>query len=159
MERKEHETALEIADRARRHRFFSSLEFGGRLESLRWILEAARRSLDQQAQLHRQDLLTRYPAYDELAQQVEQVARPAQGDAAGRPRTPTVVRQQGRELERTGVAQPAAGGILREIAVRREPAGLVFPPLRRRPTSRNRCPRDTPCWPSSPPAGSLYGSC
>ena len=39
MSRKEYETALEIADRVRRHRFFSSLALGGRVESLRWVLE------------------------------------------------------------------------------------------------------------------------
>jgi len=34
LERKDHEAALEISDRARRHRFFSSLGYGGRLQSL-----------------------------------------------------------------------------------------------------------------------------
>ena len=51
------------ADRARRHRFFSALPFGGRLLSLRWILEAPVEMLDQASVLHRQDLLARYPAY------------------------------------------------------------------------------------------------
>ena len=37
--RKDHELAVEVADRARRHRFLSTLPFGGRLESLRWVLE------------------------------------------------------------------------------------------------------------------------
>ena len=41
MARKEYEQALEIADRARRHRFFTSLALGGRLESLRWVLEGS----------------------------------------------------------------------------------------------------------------------
>ncbi len=44
LEHKDHDTALEISDRARRHRFFSSLGYGGRLESLRWILESPKRS-------------------------------------------------------------------------------------------------------------------
>ena len=37
--RKDHELAMEVADRARRHRFLSSLPLGGRLEALRWVLE------------------------------------------------------------------------------------------------------------------------
>ena len=48
MQRKEiQDTAMEISDRARRHRFFSSLPLGGRLESLRWILEAPPEWLDR----------------------------------------------------------------------------------------------------------------
>ena len=35
LERNNHERALEIADLARRHRFHSTLEFGGRLLALR----------------------------------------------------------------------------------------------------------------------------
>jgi len=31
------QTAMNIAERTRRRRFFGSLEFGGRIESLRWI--------------------------------------------------------------------------------------------------------------------------
>ena len=41
--RKDHELALEVADRARRHRFLSSCPLGGRLESLRWVLEGPRK--------------------------------------------------------------------------------------------------------------------
>ena len=69
------QTAIEIADRVRRHRFFTSLAFGGRLESLRWILEAPPACLPQQALLQRQDLLARYPAYDQLSQQARAIRR------------------------------------------------------------------------------------
>src|SRR5262249_46078503 len=58
--RKEYERALEVADLARRHRFLSSLEFGGRLINLRWVLEAPVESLPQAAVNQRNDLLTRY---------------------------------------------------------------------------------------------------
>ena len=68
--RKEHEKALEITDRYRRHRFFSTLDFGGRLQSLRWLLEGPNGMLDQEeSQIHRQDLLVHYPAYDRLSKQ------------------------------------------------------------------------------------------
>ena len=37
------ELSLEVADRLRRHRFLSTLPFGGRLMALRWLLEAPAR--------------------------------------------------------------------------------------------------------------------
>ena len=64
---KEVSGAIEIAERTRRRRFFDSLEFGGRLESLRWILEAPQEYLPQRALLQRQDVLARYPAYAQLS--------------------------------------------------------------------------------------------
>jgi tetratricopeptide (TPR) repeat protein len=129
LERKETQTAIEIADRARRHRFFSSLEFGGRVESLRWILDAATECLPQPAQLQRQDLLARYPAY-------EQLSRKAQSIRTALAKLPLVAEDQAALKEQSrGLSDLTAVGlqqeaILREIAVRREPADMVFPPLR-----------------------------
>ncbi len=129
LERKETQAAIEIAERARRHRFFSSLAFGGRLESLRWILEGPMDRLPQQAQLQRQDILTRYPAYEKLARQ-------AQSLRAGLAKNPLVaensaaMKEQGRELNELGSISVQQEAILREIALRREPAAMVFPPLR-----------------------------
>ena len=64
--RKDHELAMEVADRARRHRFLCSLPMGGRLESLRWVLEGPKELLPKEALLQRQELLSRYPAYKDL---------------------------------------------------------------------------------------------
>lgn len=129
LQRKDHEKALEITDRARRHRFFSSLAFGGRLQSLRWILEGPTEMLDQKARLLRRDLLVRYPAYDGLAQQSRALhatleAMPLVAD------DPEVLRQQSQGLAQLAALSAQQEAILREMAVRREPAGLVFPPLR-----------------------------
>lgn len=126
---KEVQMAVEIADRARRHRFFTSLEFGGRLESLRWILEASPEQLPKQALLQRQDILTRYPVYNDLSRQARTIrtALEKQNLAA---EDPAMVREQAQalsELATIGLQQEA---VLREIALRREPAALVFPPLR-----------------------------
>ncbi len=129
MERREHEAACEIADRARRHRFFCSLPMGGRLESLRWVLEAPVEALNQQSQLLRKDLLTRWPQYAELAEQ----GRAIRGKIAALPLVPKdqeTWKEQSKgmaELSSLGMKQEA---ILREIALRREPAGMIFPPLR-----------------------------
>lgn len=128
LDRKEFETALQIADRARRHRFFTTLPMGGRLLSLRWVLEAPIEQLDAASRLHRQDLLARYPAYAQLSKTASELRRtlsqqplaPADAEAA---REQSAVWQR---LTAVSVQQEAA---LREIAVRREPASLVFPPL------------------------------
>jgi tetratricopeptide (TPR) repeat protein len=132
-------TAIEIADRIRRRRFFNSLELGGRLESLRWLLEGPAVYLPQQAQLQRQDLLARYPAYAKLSQQ----AKAIHATMAKKPlvaEDPAALKEQTRglaELADLGVKQEA---ILREIAVRREPAAMVFPPLQTVPEVQKSLP-------------------
>ncbi len=127
--RKAHERALEIADLARRHRFFSSLPFGGRLQSLRWLLEGPLDALDAQAQLQRQDLLARYPQFAELSRRAGAIR--AQLKAG--PLVPADQQQfirQGETLQQLGALGLQQEALLREIAVRREPAALVFPPVR-----------------------------
>lgn len=129
LQRKEHEKALEIADRARRHRFYSSLAFGGRLQSLRWILEGPVAVLDQESQLHRRDLLAGYPAYDQLSQQARAI-RTALEAMPLVAEDPEAFKKQSRDLAQLAAVSLHQEAVLREIAVRREPAGLVFPPLR-----------------------------
>jgi CHAT domain-containing protein len=126
---KEIQTAIDVSERTRRRRFFNSLEFGGRLESLRWILEAPPASLPPQATLQRQDLLVRYPDYDRLSRQAQSIREalsklPLVADDAAAAKNQM---QQLADLATIGVQQEV---ILREIAVRREPADMVFPPLR-----------------------------
>ncbi len=125
---KEVSAAVEIAERARRHRFFTSLEFGGRLESLRWILEAARECLPQEALLQRQDILARYPAYNKLSQQAREI-RSALGKLPLVAEDQAALKEQMRQLAELGAIGAKQEAILREIALRREPASLVFPPL------------------------------
>ena len=130
LQRKDLEAAIEIGDRMRRHRFFSSMAYGGRLTSLRWILEASDDALDTASKLQRQDLLTRFPAYEQLRQKAhnlhDQLAsmplatedhEPSKGQTQALAQLLSVSQQQ--------------ETILREMAVRREPAEMVFPPLRK----------------------------
>jgi CHAT domain-containing protein len=128
MSRKEFEAALEIGDRLRRHRFFSSLMLGGRLQSLRWVLGAAPDALDRPSQLVRGDLLVRYAAYEQL----EQAAKKLREQLAAQPlvaENSEQLRQQSQALSQWGTICVRQEAMLREIAVRREPAGLAFPPL------------------------------
>ena len=127
--RKDTVGAIEVAERARRNRFFSSLDLGGRLESLRWLLESTGDVLPQEAQMQRQDILTRYPAYAQLSRQ----AREVRGKLAETPlaaEDAAAIREQGRKLSELANLSGQQEAILREIAVRREPAAMVFPPLR-----------------------------
>jgi tetratricopeptide (TPR) repeat protein len=124
------EPAIEVADQARRHRFLSSLPLGGRLLSLRWVLEAPEEMLDNTARLQRTELLTRYPKYAESATKAKQLrAEIAQvglnGEARDAQRT---VGQKLTDLTTLATAQEA---ILHEMAVRREAAEIVFPPSRK----------------------------
>ncbi len=127
--RKEHELALEVADRARRHRFLSHLALGGRLESLRWVLEGPKELLPAAALLQRQDLLTRYPGYKDVSDQAQALRR----ELAAIP-----LLQDNSEKSKklaAGMAALATLGrrqelVLREMAVRRDPAALAFPPVK-----------------------------
>ena len=150
LKRKDWEAAIEIGDRMRRHRFFTSLAYGGRLESLRWILEAADEQLDTRSKLQRQDLLTRYPAYNALRQHAHALHdRLAAAPLATEDREPT--REQVQWLTDLAGVSKQQEVLLHEMAVRREPAGLIFPPCAPPSTSKDRSPRDTPSWSSSPP--------
>jgi tetratricopeptide (TPR) repeat protein len=128
-DRHEYETAWEISDRARRHRFFSTLDTGGRLESLYWILEAPAELLDQQSLLQRQDLLTRWPQYAKLSEQV----RAIRGKLADMPLATEDQALRKEESKALGELSSLSGQqevMLREIALRREPATMIFPPQR-----------------------------
>lgn len=120
--------ALEVADRLRRHRLFNSLAMGGRLLSLRWILEADEQSLDPTSLLQRQDLLGDYPVYQKIAEQARQIrdrlhAAPLEVDGEAQRKVAPLVA----DYARISLQQEA---VLHEIAIRRAAAGMAFPPLR-----------------------------
>ena len=127
--RKDRNLALEVSDRAKRHRFLSTLPLGGRLESLRWVLEAPKELLPPEAMLQRQDLLARYPVYKDLRDQAEDLRREVAALPLASDNAETAKKQSQAmaELQAVGHKQEI---VLREIAVRREPALLAFPPLR-----------------------------
>ncbi len=154
--RKDHDAALEIADRARRHRFFSTLAYGGRLQSLRWILEAPDEILDGEARLNRQDLLAQYPAYGELSRQARQL-RDARKGIPLVAEEPEAFRRLQEYLAALGTISAHQEAMLREIAVRREPAGLVFPPMRSAKDVQKALPEGTVLLAFFVAGGELYG--
>ncbi|MBN1393763.1 MAG: CHAT domain-containing protein [Pirellulales bacterium] len=125
---KEIHGAMDIAEQTRRRRFFASLEFGGRLESLRWILEAPENRLAKQALLQRQDIMSRYPEFERLSRRSTAI-REELAKQPLVPKDPTRLKEQTDKLTELGAAGIEQEAILRVIALRREPAELVFPPL------------------------------
>lgn len=154
--RKSPEKALEIADLGRRHQFHSSLPFGGRMLSLRRILETPTDRLPADLALQRQDLLAGYPAYAALAQQA-QAARSTLNAAslATADKTASAAQRQAfAQWESLSMEQEA---ILREMAVRREKASLVFPPVRSVQEVRESLPAGQAILAFYAAKGELYG--
>ena len=127
--RKEHELALEISERIRRRRFFASLPLGGRLLSLRWLMEAPEAALSPNDLLRRRDLAAKYPEYAKLQR--------ASGQFRAELTALDLVPADARDLQQQkklyadwSAASGAQEVLLSEIALRREPADLVFPPIR-----------------------------
>jgi tetratricopeptide (TPR) repeat protein len=129
MSRKGHERALEIADLSRRHRFYSSLPFGGRLLSLRTILEAPDQQLSQDLQLQRQNLMAEYATYEALSQQATELRRVLEAMPLSPEDEDTRFKQR-QAFEKWQQVSDYQEAVLREIAVRRETASLAFPPVR-----------------------------
>ncbi len=130
--RKDHERAIEITDLVRRHRFYSSLPMGGRMLTLRWILESPESILPEAAVLQRQDLLQRYPQYAELSRR----ARALRAELEALPLTPGDEDKAAQDKQKELLAQwnqvsGAQEVMLRGIALRREPTDFVFPPVKK----------------------------
>ncbi len=125
--RKEFEKALEISDLVRRHRFFNTLGMGGRLLSLRWLLDGPDELVDADATIQRRDLLAEYPAYNELLLAAEKLRRDLQALPL-QPNDDGQLRLQTEKLAALGEVSLRQEAILRQMAVRRHPAPLIFPP-------------------------------
>ncbi len=127
--RNEFELAVEIADRARRHRFWSVLPWGGRILNLRWVLEAPEERLSPEAILQRKDLLSQWPEYVALMQK----SREFQASLRAAKLAPTdgpQLRELSERLNQWMAISRRQEVILREMALRRQPADMVFPPAK-----------------------------
>lgn len=129
LSQKQNDQAIQISDRIRRNRFFSTLGFGGRLMALRWIMEAPESSLSDAAVLQRRDLRARFPAYAKLAADAAAI----EVELRTMPLKPTDQAQVGKQKElllQLSASAAARELMLRDIALRRENADFSFPPLR-----------------------------
>ncbi len=144
VERKDHERLLEISDLARRHKFLSTLELGGRLHNLRWLLEGPEDQLDQESKVERQDIVNRYTKYNQLREQAQKL----RAELKQAPLFTSEQREQHVQSDRLAKLPKSAPNkslLLREIAIRREPSKILFPPCRRLKISRLRFRPDMRC--------------
>lgn len=129
LERKDFETAIEIAERLRRRRFLTTLPLGGRVDSLRWILEGPPETLSPTARLQRQNFLAAYPAYEQLSRQAQQIRQTlAAGPLASE--DSAVQQAQAKALEQLAQISLLQETLIYQMALRREPSDLVFPPVK-----------------------------
>ena len=138
--RKEHELALEISERIRRRRFYASLPLGGRMLSLRWLMEAPKEALSPEAVLRRGDLAAKYAGYAKL----QRTSDDLRAELAAAPVQPADARELQRQKKLYSDWSAASGAqeaMLSEIALRREPADLVFPPIHTLDNFRAKMPQ------------------
>lgn len=129
LERQEAERAVEIADRLKRHRFFSTLPMGGRELALRWMIGASDNALDNETLQARQKLLLAYPTLVDLTRQSDAILKSLEA----LPRIPEAgseeLRQQRQLLENWNETSLALEAAIGDLSLRNEPSRSVFPPL------------------------------
>jgi CHAT domain-containing protein len=126
--RRNFKKAFEIAELARRHRFFATLPMGGRLMAFRWVIHAPKSALNENALAQRANFLNRNSAYrksiertneiQELLKQIPLDSEPKSDDA----------NEQAELLDELNKISTAQENVLASNALRREPSELVFPP-------------------------------
>jgi hypothetical protein len=129
LERKDLPLAMEIAEKAKRRRFLASLPLGGRPLALRTLLEAPQNSLSRDSALQRQQLLASFPAYRQLAETGEKMydalrAGPVLADDA------VDAKSLSGQYEAFGNNAAQRQQIIMQLAVRRLPSRIEFPPVR-----------------------------
>ncbi len=130
LERKDVTLAVEISERAKRRRFYASLPLGGRLLSLRRLLEMPEGELANAAALERQQLLGHFPDYQLLSTEAKQLRAQL--------RAGPIVAEDAKEkrslqsLYKTWSENAEAREqLLLRMAVGPLPSSMTFPPLRK----------------------------
>lgn len=123
------ESSLEIADRLRRRRFFSALPMGGRLLAFRWVLAAPESALGPDALIRRHDILARYPQLQQMLHRSQELVHRLRSLPLFPAAEADLKDQQALFAELVDLARRQET-LIRELAIRREPCELVFPPTR-----------------------------
>ncbi len=126
VQERKYEPALELVERIQRHRYAASQPLGGRLVSLRWLLETPESLLTEAAVAQRQDLATRYPDYANLANLARGLVEQLRGlPAAPEADTPDAQAQQKLATQLAEISRQQEE-LLSWIALRREPVEPTF---------------------------------
>jgi hypothetical protein len=136
LERKDAPLALSIAERAKRHRYLAMQPFGARLLALRAILESPETDLSPDGLAQRQQIFSAFPQYRTLiaaARKTETQLRAGSvlANNANDTKPLTALYDQ---WDRNAAQRQS---LLAQIAVRRLPSSLEFPPLRSVPELQN----------------------
>lgn len=125
--RKEYGRAIRVAEQLRRHRFYSSLPFGGRILSLRWLVDGGSAMLGKSGVQRQNELRQSYPQLAKLSRDAQKL----QAKLRTMPMSPTdedKQREQRAYIKQLISVSGQQEAMVRELALRREPAKLVFPP-------------------------------
>jgi len=128
---RDNEALLEISERLRRQKFHQAMPLGGRPLTLRWLLECPDGMLDKQARQQRQNLLQRYPEYDEASKRSAELEA-ALAQLPVNPDSPDQRRQYEQAASEVRKLAEKQEAMLNEIALRPEPARQLFPPRKSR---------------------------
>ncbi|GAB6164241.1 hypothetical protein JCM19992_02410 [Thermostilla marina] len=126
LERKSFEEAIEISDYGRQHRFLTTLPLGGRLFSLRRLLESDPATLPPTAQQQRQLLLTRYPDYAKLADQAKAL-RASLAGVSPVPQSETEAKRLLAVLGQLATVGAQQELIIRQMSIERNAVASLFP--------------------------------
>lgn len=121
--------AFEVAERTRRHRFLSTLDLGGRMLALRWVLEAPEESLSAMALAERPQIQALAPGYAELSLRSRKLVAELR-ELPMTPEEPDHIKRHKKlvaELRQTTAEQEM---MLRQLALERQDCELAFPRLK-----------------------------
>ncbi len=127
--RKQIDRAVEVADQIRRHRFYADLPLGGRLLSLRWVLQGDVRFLKPDALKQRQELLTRHSGYRDLLNQATLLKDRLSAIVLQPVAESNDDRAQRQTMRKLADIYTRQESLIASMALRREPAEMAFPPI------------------------------
>ncbi len=127
MEKKE--DALEISERAKRAAYLQTLDFGGRMHSLRLLLESPENDLTVAQLQRKRDILTEYPNYEVCSQKVKNLQIEIR-----RTSLPVTQKEEGKKLaealKEVSELSRRQEAILSAIVLDRRVIDIVFPKIR-----------------------------
>ena len=130
LERKEPPLALEVAERAKRRRFLATQPLGGRLLALRAILESPEADLSRDGLAQRQQLLGSFPGIPQIGRRGPATLSPTCKAAPCWPQTAADAKPLNALYDQWDRNATDRQHILAQLAVRRLPSSLEFPPMR-----------------------------
>ena len=128
MDQRKIEKAIDVSQQLNQHRFNVQLPFGGRLMAFRWILESPESASSPEVLKLRQQLLNRFPLYNQMHLQAAQL----QQQLAGLPLVPTAdspeAKSQGQLVKQLAVLSAQQETFLSGLALMRIESPVQFPP-------------------------------